>query len=397
MLSLATKTDRTLFFDFLPIDLGHIRGMKTKIQLYTVPGQVFYDTTRKLVLKGADGVVFVADSQGPMLEANIGSFENLITNLKEQNQKLEDMPHVIQYNKRDMKNVLSVEELNEKLNRFDAPFFEAVAPQGMGVFETLKGISGLVLKHLNRKYGLNPDRQKSSAMPASPPPQAPPRPSDATSEQQGNANPVMELESVPPPSEVKTAAPSFAPMASASRKPLVRERLTEIEFEGDDEEILFEEETPAAGLDAAKTQPMEDDDLVLEDVEISDEATDLMAEEPLFAAEEDRGLSISAPRTSEFEDLALEEELLEESSSAESMESLQNLDDSEVIELEDMEPLEFEELDEIAELVEPDETAKPLSRHGEPLSVPVEVKLPSSLKGQSIRLLIDLSFEDELD
>jgi hypothetical protein len=106
MLSLATKTDRTLFFDFLPIDLGTIRGMKTKIQLYTVPGQVFYDTTRKLVLKGADGVVFVADSQKAMADANLDSFENLITNLGEQNIKLDSMPHVIQFNKRDMKNIM---------------------------------------------------------------------------------------------------------------------------------------------------------------------------------------------------------------------------------------------------------------------------------------------------
>lgn len=162
MLSLATKTDRTLFFDFLPIDLGNIRGMKTKIQLYTVPGQVFYDTTRKLVLKGADGVVFVVDSQKPMLEANIDSFENLIVNLAEQNQNLKDLPHVIQYNKRDMKNVLSISMLEKHVNRYHVPYFEAVALTGDGVFETLKGVSKLVLKNLTKKYGLEVEQDKKA-------------------------------------------------------------------------------------------------------------------------------------------------------------------------------------------------------------------------------------------
>lgn len=168
MLSLATKTDRTLFFDFLPIDLGSIRGMKTKIQLYTVPGQVFYDTTRKLVLKGADGVVFVADSQSVMLDANIDSFENLITNLREQNLDIENMPHVIQYNKRDMKNIMDVEDLEKEVNKYGMPYFEAVAPEGVGVFETLKGISKLVLNSLSKKYGLEEEKKAGAADPDAP-------------------------------------------------------------------------------------------------------------------------------------------------------------------------------------------------------------------------------------
>lgn len=185
MLSLATKTDRTLFFDFLPIDLGKIRGMKTKIQLYTVPGQVFYDTTRKLVLKGADGVVFVADSQSAMLEANKDSFQNLATNLREQNIEIDKMPHVIQYNKRDMKNVMTLEELEREVNIYGVPSFEGVAVKGIGVFETLKGISKVVLKSLAAKYGLEEEQVKDDGKPlpkqvnvpkAPPKPVAPPKP-----------------------------------------------------------------------------------------------------------------------------------------------------------------------------------------------------------------------------
>jgi signal recognition particle receptor subunit beta len=153
MLSLATQTDRTLFFDFLPIELGTIRGMKTRIQLYTVPGQVFYDATRKLVLRGADGVVFVADSQAPAVDSNKESFQNLIENLKEQGADLEKMPHVIQWNKRDTPNALPVDKLNAEVNRFKCPTFEASAIKGEGVRETLQGVAKLVLKHLSEKYG----------------------------------------------------------------------------------------------------------------------------------------------------------------------------------------------------------------------------------------------------
>ena len=152
MLSLATKTDRTLFFDFLPIDLGTIRGMRTRLQLYTVPGQVFYNTTRKLVLKGADGVVFVADSQKTMLDANIESFRNLEQNLAEHGMTLSEMPLVIQFNKRDLPEVLSIDELNAALNKQNAPIYEAVATTGIGVHETLKACTRLVLNSLKTRY-----------------------------------------------------------------------------------------------------------------------------------------------------------------------------------------------------------------------------------------------------
>lgn len=166
MLSLATKTDRTLFFDFLPIDLGEIRGMKTRVQLYTVPGQVFYNETRKLVLKGADGIVFVADSQEQMLGANVESFKNLEENLKSHGMRLGDMPHVIQFNKRDLPKLSSIEDLNNALNRFNAPFYESVATTGIGVQDTLKAIVKLVLLHLTKKY----DPKAAPAQVAAPPP-----------------------------------------------------------------------------------------------------------------------------------------------------------------------------------------------------------------------------------
>src|SRR5881397_3165084 len=159
MLSLATKTDRTLFFDFLPLDLGEIRGMKTRIQLYTVPGQVFYNETRRLVLKGADGVVFVGDSQKQMLEANVDSYRNLEENLRVHAMKLADMPLVLQYNKRDLPNLASIEDLNAAINKHNSPFYESVATTGIGVQDTLKAVTKLVLLHLTKKYD---QKQKAS-------------------------------------------------------------------------------------------------------------------------------------------------------------------------------------------------------------------------------------------
>src|SRR2546423_8808303 len=154
MLSLATKTDRTLFFDFLPLDLGKIRGMRTKLQLYTVPGQVYYNSTRQLVLKGADGVVFVADSQDFALDANLESMQNLEDNLKRQGVRIREIPLVMQYNKRDLPNALAIADIDKDLNKLGAPKFESVATTGLGVEETLKGITQLVLTHLVKKYGL---------------------------------------------------------------------------------------------------------------------------------------------------------------------------------------------------------------------------------------------------
>jgi len=153
MISLATETERTLFFDFLPLALGEIRGFKTRFHLYTVPGQVFYDASRKLILKGVDGVVFVADSQEERLDANIESMENLKVNLEEQGYELEKLPFVIQYNKRDLPNVTGLEELRGLLNPDAVPDFEACATTGEGVFETLKAVAKQILIDLKKGGG----------------------------------------------------------------------------------------------------------------------------------------------------------------------------------------------------------------------------------------------------
>jgi signal recognition particle receptor subunit beta len=150
MISLATETERTLFFDFLPLALGEIRGFKTRFHLYTVPGQVFYDASRKLILKGVDGVVFVADSQIERMEANVESMENLRLNLSEQGYNLDAVPFIIQYNKRDLPNVVPLDELKKSLNPKALPDFEAVATDGTGVFDTLKAIAKLVIMELKK-------------------------------------------------------------------------------------------------------------------------------------------------------------------------------------------------------------------------------------------------------
>jgi signal recognition particle receptor subunit beta len=149
LISLATETERTLFFDFLPVDLGSIRGFKTRFHLYTVPGQVYYNASRKLILKGVDGVVFVADSQVERLDANIESMHNLYENLAEYGLDLREIPFVIQYNKRDLPNISSLEELEGQLNPNRVPYHEAVGVRGIGVFDTLKVVSKLVIKSLS--------------------------------------------------------------------------------------------------------------------------------------------------------------------------------------------------------------------------------------------------------
>ncbi len=148
LISLATETERTLFFDFLPVDLGTIRGFKTRFHLYTVPGQVYYNASRKLILKGVDGVVFVADSQVERMDANIEAMHNLYENLAEYGYDLRQIPFVIQYNKRDLPNVSPMDELDQHLNPDRVPSFEGVATTGVGVFDTLKAVAKLVIKSL---------------------------------------------------------------------------------------------------------------------------------------------------------------------------------------------------------------------------------------------------------
>lgn len=183
--SISTEGDRTLFFDFMPLDLGTVAGMRTKFQLYTVPGQVYYNSTRKLVLQGVDGVIFVADSDPEKMAENIESYENLIENLAEYGKDVRELPHVLQDNKRDCPNALSVEEMDRQLNRFGVPTFEAVAVTGEGVFPTLKVLAGMVLESIDRMDNRRqparapaaraaaPARpQQSAAAPAAPAPRA---------------------------------------------------------------------------------------------------------------------------------------------------------------------------------------------------------------------------------
>ncbi len=153
LISLATETERTLFFDFLPLELGTVRGFKARFHLYTVPGQVFYDASRKLILKGVDGVVFVADSQRERMDANLESLWNLEENLKSHGYDFSKIPYALQLNKRDLPDVLSVDELKRELLRKDESVIEAVAPNGVGVFETLKAVAKQVLTDLRKSAG----------------------------------------------------------------------------------------------------------------------------------------------------------------------------------------------------------------------------------------------------
>lgn len=150
LISLATETDRTLFFDFMPLELGTVRGFKTRFHLYTVPGQVYYDASRRLILKGVDGVVFVADSQEERMDANIESLYNLEENLRTQGYELNNLPYVLQLNKRDLPNVITTEELVGELGRKNEPVYEAVAAKGVGVFDTLKAVAKQVLTELRK-------------------------------------------------------------------------------------------------------------------------------------------------------------------------------------------------------------------------------------------------------
>lgn len=250
MVSLETETDRTLFFDLLPIDVGSIAGFNTRIQLYTVPGQVFYNTTRKLVLKGVDGVVFVADSQRAMLQANAESFRNLEENLAEMGLSSDTLPLVLQYNKRDLADICTVEEMNAALNRHDWPWFEASAVTGAGVFETLKGISRQTLMALKKRLGRSEPapapaaRQAPAAAarpavapgaPATPaaPPAPPPRPAAAPPVQSGSypqvpAAPGSTAAAAPPRPAAPVPPPAAKPAAPPAGKRTV-DVLSELE------------------------------------------------------------------------------------------------------------------------------------------------------------------------
>jgi signal recognition particle receptor subunit beta len=224
MVSLATETDRTLFFDFLPLDLGKIKGFSTKFQLYTVPGQVYYNATRKLVLRGVDGIVFVSDSAQDKMQENLESFQNLHDNLAEYGIKQGSIPIVIQYNKRDLPNAMTIEALDKMLNKFEYPWNEAIANQGKGVFESLKIIGKIVINNLNKKYSRHSYGSPQEAPQRQPAPGAQPYPA----QKQVPAPPAADPFYAPPqprpqPQQVRPAAPpSPRPAAPA---PYYREDL----------------------------------------------------------------------------------------------------------------------------------------------------------------------------
>ncbi len=235
MVSLETETDRTLFFDLLPLDVGVIGGFKTRLQLYTVPGQVFYNTTRKLVLKGVDGIVFVADSQRAMIDANIESLKNLQDNLAEIGVTLDALPLVLQYNKRDLPNVLSTEELNARMNadgRFET--HEASAVSGVGVFETLKGISKLTLKSLRKRMVGDDAGASRRPLTPRPPVAAPPAASPPTP-----VEPAPFESSVPAPAPVE--AKSGATPTLTSPPPEALEEAIEVMEAAEEIEEIAEE------------------------------------------------------------------------------------------------------------------------------------------------------------
>jgi signal recognition particle receptor subunit beta len=246
MVSMKTQSDRTLFFDLLPLDLGEIMGFKTRFLLYTVPGQVFYNATRKLVLKGADAIVFVADSEVGKMEENKESLANLRANLAEYNLNLDQIPWVIQYNKRDLPNIYTLDELNAELNLGGkVPFFEAVATEGKGVFETFRGISHLLMEKVTKDLRRSPSSATTSrpaaveepppppvsksphapATPLAPPARSIHREAMATPELAGEASGVdygreIELpDTIPPATRGRTPThqPSAAPAATAAK------------------------------------------------------------------------------------------------------------------------------------------------------------------------------------
>jgi signal recognition particle receptor subunit beta len=219
MVSIATETDRTLYFDFLPLDLGQVAGMRTRFQLYTVPGQIYYNATRKLVLQGVDGVIFVADSSPDKMAENLESLQNLRDNLAEMNLTIDDIPLVLQYNKRDLPQAMSIADINAQLNPMGAPVFEGVAREGKGVFATLKEISRLVIEKLNKEHAPAANRRRTNtalgAPSANPPAQpTPPSPTpSAPATVPTNATPMAQQRL--PQRQMPAAAPVAMPQQTA--------------------------------------------------------------------------------------------------------------------------------------------------------------------------------------
>jgi len=225
--SIATEGDRTLFFDYMPLDLGNIAGMRTKFQLYTVPGQVYYNSTRKLVLQGVDGIIFVADSQADKIEENLESLENLKNNLIEAGKQLDELPMLIQFNKRDLPGALDIDTLNQKLNPRGLPTFEAVANTGEGVFPTLKALSSLVLESLSKQRNAASSRPiaRAAATPAAVPAAVPAAAAAGATQSAPAAQAAPAAPVAPPPTSLPPQAGALpeqgAPAAASAPPPTV--------------------------------------------------------------------------------------------------------------------------------------------------------------------------------
>jgi signal recognition particle receptor subunit beta len=305
LVSLETDADRTLFFDLLPIEVGIIGGFQTKFQLYTVPGQVHYESTRNLVLKGVDGLVFVADSQREMLDANKENLGKLYRSLAQVDIDSNEVPMVFQYNKRDLPNLLSVAELNAELNPRGCPSFEAVAEQGKGVFETLKGITKLTLKSIKAKLAA-PAAAQAKPKPAAaapPPPPPPPPPEEAPAPKERERVPLTMLRDVPDEQLEQHREASFSSEAdgvvSAAEEELAEEEeglsektsaepAEEKEFGKKQEEELFSdffkrEKAGEAQEETAVEEEEEEAGEKEEDVEFAELDEGAMLEEPEFS------------------------------------------------------------------------------------------------------------------
>lgn len=299
LMTLATQTDRTLFFDFLPVELGEIRGMKTRFQIYTVPGQVFYNATRKLVLKNVDGVVFVADSQRKMLDDNIESLKNLEENLAHYDKTMDQVPIVFQYNKRDLPDAMPMDELNAAINTFGAPAFEGVAAKGKGVLQTLTTISKLVLHKLKDSAEFAKIQQQaeesdlSKGAPAKKVKPAP-APAPAPAPQPVVAEPEIEIEEP----EIEMAEDAIELEEPALE---VAEEAVDIEVEEDTLELDEPEEIELAEPEMEVEAEEIDFEVEEPTVEIEDEPAIAVAEEDEEALEEAEAAPALAVSDGKFE------------------------------------------------------------------------------------------------
>lgn len=276
MISLATEEDRTIYFDFLPLNLGKIQDFAVRVQLYTVPGQVRYNATRKLVLRGADGLVFVADSQKHKKLSNLESFNNMEDNLREHGKELKEVPHILQFNKVDLPNRMTAQELNEFLNRYNVPFFESCATIGIGVLDALKSVTKLVFNDLGKKALLQ-KKSKTATGPTAPVPGVPPR-----------SEPILEKPAVFPPASAAPAQaspipyyqePAFAvPLEPEPEpEPLSMDEIPSPQFENSEPEIAAQPDTFSSvepseeGLEEVEAElefgEVSPDDLVYEEEE----------------------------------------------------------------------------------------------------------------------------------